>query len=50
MHASSHKGTKFRLQRKTLGFNFNKLQAVACLASCAVLSIGLIAWGAKAFI
>ncbi len=30
-------------------FNFNKLQAVACIASSAVCSIGLIYWGFRAF-
>ncbi|WP_157691637.1 hypothetical protein [Noviherbaspirillum autotrophicum] len=29
-------------------FNFNKLQAVACIASSAACSIGLIYWAIKA--
>ncbi|MGH8807355.1 MAG: hypothetical protein ACREX0_05705 [Noviherbaspirillum sp.] len=31
------------------GFNYDKLQAVACMASSAAVSIGLIYWMIKAF-
>jgi len=45
-----HTGTKFRLQKKSLGMHLNKFQAVLCVAISAALSLGLIVWGVKAFI
>ena len=45
-----HTGTKFRLQKKSLGMHLNKLQATLCVAASAALSVGLIAWGMEAFI
>lgn len=47
---NQHTGTKFRLQKKSLGMHLNKLQAALCVAASAALSIGLIAWGVEAFI
>jgi hypothetical protein len=32
---------------RTARFNYNKLQAVACIASSAAVSIGLIYWATK---
>lgn len=50
MYTNGHTGTKFRLQKKSLGLHINKLQATLCLAVSAVISVGLIVWGAEAFI
>jgi hypothetical protein len=47
---NQHTGTKFRLQKKSLGMHLNKFQAVLCVAVSAALSIGLIIWGVEAFI
>lgn len=41
--------SKFRLQQKTLGLHFNKLQAVSCLTACIAVGVALILWGAKTF-
>ncbi|MBI1892315.1 MAG: hypothetical protein HYS18_16850 [Burkholderiales bacterium] len=32
------------------GFNYNKLQAVICIALSAVVSVGLILWAVKTFL
>ena len=45
-----HTGTKFRLQKKSLRMHLNKFQAALCVAASAALSLGLIVWGAEAFI
>lgn len=45
-----HTGTKFRLQKKSLGMHLSKLQATLCVATSAALSIGLVLWGVEAFI
>lgn len=50
MNSKDHNGTKFRLQKKALGFYLNKLEATLCLAATVAISIGLIAWGVEAFI
>jgi len=50
MTALDHNGTKFRLQRKSLGIHLNKVQAALCLAASVAISVGLIAWGLEAFI
>ena len=50
MNTNDHLGTKFRLQKKSLGVHLNKLQASLCLAASAAISVGLIMWGAEAFI
>lgn len=47
---NQHTGTKFRLQKKSLGMHLNKFQAVLCVAASAAFSIGLIIWGVEAFI
>lgn len=47
---NEHTGTKFRLQKKSLGIHLNKFQAALCVAASAALSIGLIVWGVEAFI
>ncbi|MGZ5790340.1 MAG: hypothetical protein ACXWJF_12900 [Burkholderiaceae bacterium] len=36
-------------KKKTAAFNFNKLQAVFCIAASATVSIALIVWAIKAF-
>lgn len=43
------KTTQFHAEQKKTAFNVNKLQAVACMAVSAAVSIGLIAWVANAF-
>lgn len=50
MNTKDHTGTKFRLQKKNLAWNLNKLQAALCLAASVAISVGLIAWGVEAFI
>lgn len=50
MNTKDHTGTKFRLQKKSLGVHLNKLQASLCLAASVLISVGLIMVGAKAFI
>jgi hypothetical protein len=50
MNSHDHTGTKFRLQKKALGLNLNKLQAALCLAASVAISVGLIVWGVEAFI
>lgn len=50
MNTNEHTGTKFRLQKKSLGLHLNKLQATLCLAASVAISVGLIIWGAEAFI
>jgi hypothetical protein len=50
MGPKGHTGTKFRLQRKSLGMHLNKLQATLCLAASVAISVGLIFWGVEAFI
>jgi hypothetical protein len=50
MNTNDHTGTKFRLQKKSLGLHMNKLQATLCLAASVAISVGLIVWGTKAFI
>jgi hypothetical protein len=35
---------------KAAAFNYNKLQAVACMAASAVVSIALITWAIKSFL
>ncbi|WP_283442118.1 hypothetical protein [Noviherbaspirillum suwonense] len=50
MNMHEHSGTKFRLQKKSLGLHLNKLQASLCLAASVAISVGLIVWGAEAFI
>ena len=34
-------------KQKKIGFNFNKFQAIVCMAASAVVSIGLIIWAVK---
>jgi hypothetical protein len=36
-------------KKKPGAFNFNKLQAVLCMAASAAISIALIVWAIKAF-
>jgi hypothetical protein len=43
------KATQFQAEEKKTGFNVNKLQAAACMAASAAVSLGLIAWIANAF-
>jgi hypothetical protein len=50
MGPKDHTGTKFRLQRKSLGLHLNKVQATLCLAASVAISVGLICWGVEAFI
>lgn len=50
MNSSDHTGTKFRLQQKSLGLHINKLQAALVLVASVAISVGLIVWGAEAFI
>ncbi len=50
MNSSDHTGTKFRLQKKSLGLHLNKFQATLCLAASVAISVGLIVWGVEAFI
>ena len=50
MNTNEHTGTKFRLQKKSLGVHINKLQATLFLAASVAISIGLIVWGVEAFI
>ena len=47
---NQHTGTKFRLQKKSLGMHLSKFQAALCVALSAAFSIGLIIWGVEAFI
>jgi hypothetical protein len=35
---------------KAAAFNYNKLQAVACMGASAVVSIALITWAIKSFL
>jgi hypothetical protein len=37
--------TKYRAQRKAMGFTMSKLQTIACLAASFGLGIGIIFWG-----
>lgn len=41
--------SKFRRQRKSLGLQLNKLQALSCLAACMGGSVILLLWGVKTF-
>jgi hypothetical protein len=50
MNSHDHTGTKFRLQKKSLGLHMNKLQASICLAVSVAISVGLLVWGVEAFI
>lgn len=50
MNTNDHTGTKYRLQKKSLGVHLNKLQATLFLAASAAISVGLIVWGVEAFI
>jgi hypothetical protein len=50
MNTNNHTGTKFRLQKKGLGLNLNKLQATLCVAASVAISVGLLVWGVEAFI
>lgn len=50
MNPNEHTGTKFRLQKKSLGVHINKVQATLFLAASVAISVGLIVWGAEAFI
>jgi hypothetical protein len=50
MNTNDHPRTKFRLQKKSLGLHLNKLQATLFLAASFAISVGLIVWGAEAFI
>jgi hypothetical protein len=50
MNTNDHTGTKFRLQKKSLGLHMSKLQATLCLAASVAISVGLIVWGVEAFI
>jgi hypothetical protein len=45
MHRIIPQSTKFRAERKAMGFTMNKLQTVACLAASVAVSIGIIVWG-----
>jgi hypothetical protein len=49
MHKATHSEAKFRAEKKAMGFNMNKLQAVICLSVSMIISIGLISLGFKAF-
>lgn len=40
---------EFRSEQESPSFNFNKLQAVICIAASALVSIGVIVWLVKAF-
>ncbi len=42
--------TEFPAKKKPGAFNFNKLQAVVCMAASAAVSIALITWAIKAFL
>ena len=50
INTNDHTGTKYRLQKKSLGVHLNKLQATLFLAASAAISVGLIVWGVEAFI
>lgn len=50
MFKPTQHSAKFRAERKALGFNVSKLQAVLCLLTSAAISIGLIYLGIKPFI
>lgn len=39
----------FPVKQKPGAFNFNKLQAVVCMAASAAVSIALITWAIKSF-
>lgn len=41
---------KFDGVQKTWHFNFNKLQAVLCMAASAAVSVGLITWAVSRFL
>lgn len=43
-------GTKFRLQKKSLGMHLSKFQAALCVAASVAISIGLLICGVEAFI
>lgn len=36
-------------EKKSKGFNFNKLQAVLCIVASSVVSVSLITWLVKSF-
>jgi hypothetical protein len=44
------KPVELRGQTKAATFNYNKLQAVACMAASAAVSIALIFWAIKSFL
>lgn len=50
MNTNEHTGSKFRMQKKSLGLHLNKVQATFCLAASVAISVGLIVWGVEAFI
>lgn len=50
MYKPTQQSTKFRAEKKALGFNVSKLQAVLCLVTSAAVSVGLIFLGIKPFI
>ena len=50
MNTNEHTGSKFRMQKKSLGLHLNKVQATLCLAASVAVSVGLIIWGVEAFI
>lgn len=50
MNTNEHTGSKFRMQKKSLGLHLNKVQATLCLAASVAISVGLIVWGVEAFI
>jgi len=49
MSIPSHQ-TAPRDNAKVAAFNYNKLQAVACMAASAVVSIALIVWAIKSLL
>jgi hypothetical protein len=50
MQNTIDKAAAFHAKEKAPRFNFNKLQAVLCMAASAAVSIGLIIWAVKSFI
>lgn len=49
MHNTIDKAAAFQAEEKAPGFNFNKLQAVLCMAASAAVSMGLIIWAVKSY-
>jgi hypothetical protein len=50
MQRTSHTGSRFRAEQKTMDFNVSKFQAIACMTVSVGVSIGMIFWSVKAFV